>query len=633
MASSLPLPRLFGPYVLTKALSADVLGETYRAGTAAGTNLAPFLLIRVFAGAAIDRGALLPAMEAASEVLEEVRGPATAKGMVLGTVDDVPFAGIEYVPGRTLDLILKGGAQGPSAFPIEHALLIGEKLLVALEAAKPLAKRTGAPHGFLVPAFVTVSNDGDVRVFGAGLGSGLMPSLKDEGARRAFAGFIAPEVAATGTPSLAGDVFSASAILLACLTGKTPAAGAGDAALASATLAVDGNPVPDDVKAFLARGLARDPARREGDVTALKKGLSKLLYGGPYAPSTFNLAFFMHRQHEREIEAERREMTSEEAIDARALEAREAAAAARPAAPARTVVAPRVPSFGVKVDTRSGHTLPGVSAPKSGLGGVPVALVAGIVAVLGAGGFFLVKSGAFGGAKRTPTPIPLTALPTPVPTPTYAPPPTPVIVGKEDPEFQKALAAKLAEEEKKITDRIARDAEANARRQQAEQEKIAEAARKTKEAEDAARAARDRADQEEATRLAKEAAEARQREEAARAAAAEAARAAASKAASAVKEGDLVDIGQVDTPPRPLRLVKPEMTRMAIQRGVKGSVLLSVLVGETGRAEKIEVVRDTSPRAGLAEACQVAVKQWEFTPATKDGKKVKAWLPVNIPFK
>src|SRR5512143_1695167 len=196
MSAQSPLPRLFGPYVLTHQFGDDRLGSLYRAGTASGPSLAPFVLIRTFGGPAIDRDALFPVMETAAEYLEEVRGPAVAKGAVLGIVDDVPFAGIEYVPGRTLDRLFRYDGAETLAFPIEHALLMGEKLLVALEAAKPFERKVGAPHGFLVPAFVTVSNDGDVRVFGPGLGAGLLPSLRVPEFHASYAPYLAPEVAA-----------------------------------------------------------------------------------------------------------------------------------------------------------------------------------------------------------------------------------------------------------------------------------------------------------------------------------------------------------------------------------------------------------------------------------------------------
>src|SRR5512135_2163660 len=352
MSASLPLPRLFGPYVLTRQLSRDPLGGVYRAGTAAGRALKPFVLIRAFDGESIDRARLLPAMETAVEDLDEVRGQAVAKGAVLGIVDETPFAGIDYMPGRTLDALLAGDEQGPVPLPVEHALLVAEKILISLEAAKAFAKSTGAPHGFLVPAFIAVSNDGDIRVFGGGLGPGLLPSLRSARARTAFAPYIAPEVASSGKPSPSGDLYSTAAILFQTLTGTAPAPGAALGQLGAAVLALNGNPLPDDVRQLLAQGLAPSPASRAADVAAYRKELGKLLYGGPYAPSTFNLAFFMHQQYEKAVEKERREIAEEEQIDPRPLVAAEEEAArkaaARAAAPPKEVT---VPKFGMGPDT------------------------------------------------------------------------------------------------------------------------------------------------------------------------------------------------------------------------------------------------------------------------------------------
>src|SRR5438105_3540014 len=123
MSASPSLPRLFGPYLLTRELGRDALGDVYRAGTTNAKALKPFLLIRTFDGESIDSAALLPAMENAVDHLDEVRGQAVAKGAVLGIVDEVPFAGIDYMPGRTLDSLLLGGEHGPVPLPVEHALL------------------------------------------------------------------------------------------------------------------------------------------------------------------------------------------------------------------------------------------------------------------------------------------------------------------------------------------------------------------------------------------------------------------------------------------------------------------------------------------------------------------------------
>jgi TonB family protein len=552
-----------------------------------------------------------------------VKGQAVAKGAVLGIVEDTPFAGIDYMPGRTLDALLASSEQGPAPLPIEHALLITEKVLISLEAAKAFAKHTGAPHGFLVPAFISVSNDGDIRVYGGGLGPGLLPSLANARARAAFAPYIAPEVASSGKPSPAGDLYSTGAILFHTLTGAAPPTSGVLDRLPSAVLATNGNPVPDDVKALLAHALTPEPARRANDVVAFRKDLGKLLYGGPYAPSTFNLAFFMHQQFERAVEKERREIAEEEQIDPRPILAAEEEAARVESAPA----APRevtVPKFGMRSDTAVDRTLGGtpVNGRKSGLGGLPVPAVVGLVVVLAGAGLWFTMGRSKPAPPPPPTPVPV-APPTAVPTP--APPPTPMVAGKDDPDFQKAVAAKLAEEEKRIQGQIAKKQEVESKRRQDEQARIEVEARRAKEAEDALKSARDRADREEASRLAREASDARQREEAARAAAQAA-------AVPRTKTGELVEISQVDAPPRATKVVKPEPTILALRQHVSGTVMMRVLVNENGRAESIEVQRDTSPKVGLADACKTALQKWEWTPAMKDGQRVKTWIIVPIPF-
>ncbi|HSB37414.1 MAG TPA: TonB family protein [Thermoanaerobaculia bacterium] len=99
-----------------------------------------------------------------------------------------------------------------------------------------------------------------------------------------------------------------------------------------------------------------------------------------------------------------------------------------------------------------------------------------------------------------------------------------------------------------------------------------------------------------------------------------------------VREGDLLDISQVDTAPSAATMVKPEVSPLARRLKVEGTVLLRVLVNEKGRSEAVEILRDTKPKVGLGQSSKEAVEKWTWTPATKDGKKVKTWTTVTVPF-
>ena len=57
-----------------------------------------------------------------------------------------------------------------------------------------------------------------------------------------------------------------------------------------------------------------------------------------------------------------------------------------------------------------------------------------------------------------------------------------------------------------------------------------------------------------------------------------------------------------------------------------------VLGSGDGRSVGPRFARDSAPRGGRGDTSRSAVKQWEWTPATKDGVKVKTWIVVPIPF-
>jgi serine/threonine-protein kinase len=636
MSASAPSPRPFGPYVLTHALGTDALGEVWRAGTAGAPRLKPFLLVRTFTAAAIDRSALLSAMETAVNLVDDVQGPTVARGTVMGAIDDIPFLGTLYVEGRTLDHLLAARLLG-SPLPVEHGLLIADRLLAALEAGAPVERFTGAAHGFLVPAFVCISNEGEARVFGHGLGAGLLPALKNARTRQTLAPYVAPEVLAEGKPSTTGDLYSVGAILYEALTGRAPPPGVALESVEGANLAVDGTPMPEDIRRLLRRVLHPDPRMRDRQISSFRKDLSALLYGGPYAPSAFNLAFFLQKHFDKAIQQEKLELAAEEEIDPKTLAVPPVPAPA-PVEPLRRLAAegsgssrlesstgsrrlPVPPARPPELKPRSGpvpvRAVAG-PAPKKALGGVPLwAVAGGTVLLLAAAAFFALR-------LSTPPPLPvLTPAPTLAP-PTPVPTPAPVVVGKEDPLFVAAVEKKLQEELKQRKVKAARDQKAAAKKRRAEIDKTSEEAGKSKDSEETARALRENADSEEAARLAREAVARRKFE---------AQQAAAAAAAPAVKDGDLVETELIDTPPVSVRKVSPLATRLAIQGHISGTVFVRVLVDENGLPARVEILRDTTPKVGLGDASKAAVEQWRWKPATKNGHKVKVWIAVQVPFK
>ena len=76
----------------------------------------------------------------------------------------------------------------------------------------------------------------------------------------------------------------------------------------------------------------------------------------------------------------------------------------------------------------------------------------------------------------------------------------------------------------------------------------------------------------------------------------------------------------------------PVYPKSARRRGYQGSVILKVLVTENGRVEKVEIDKSCG-YAILDRTAFSAVRDWQFKPGIKNGKKIKMWVKVPVRFK
>ncbi|MBI5645979.1 MAG: energy transducer TonB [Ignavibacteriae bacterium] len=84
-----------------------------------------------------------------------------------------------------------------------------------------------------------------------------------------------------------------------------------------------------------------------------------------------------------------------------------------------------------------------------------------------------------------------------------------------------------------------------------------------------------------------------------------------------------------DTPPRVTIQAPATYPPQALKDGTEGTVYVQAVITEKGRVQSTTVLKTEAEV--LNDAACAAVKNWRFTPATKDGKNVAA--TVTIPFK
>jgi protein TonB len=106
------------------------------------------------------------------------------------------------------------------------------------------------------------------------------------------------------------------------------------------------------------------------------------------------------------------------------------------------------------------------------------------------------------------------------------------------------------------------------------------------------------------------------------------------------EDGDLLGTGSsgpmdkssVDTPPKVVKrspIIYPELAR---KQGVSGYVSMNVLINENGRVEDVQIL-DSEPSDVFDLMADSTIRQWQFEPATYNGKKVQVWAAQKIVFK
>ena len=96
--------------------------------------------------------------------------------------------------------------------------------------------------------------------------------------------------------------------------------------------------------------------------------------------------------------------------------------------------------------------------------------------------------------------------------------------------------------------------------------------------------------------------------------------------------GDAKNLNEVDTPPRIIRAIPPVYPYEAKEQQLNGRVVLRFIVDTEGWACEPEVV-SSEPEGVFDQAALDAVAEYQFNPATKDGKPVNCIVRMPVVFK
>ncbi|HEX7579213.1 MAG TPA: serine/threonine-protein kinase [Thermoanaerobaculia bacterium] len=165
--------------------------------------------------------------------------PAVARTYGFGTVGDIPFIEMEYVPGKTLREILDD--EGVMGLEPSYAATILRNAAVGTHAAHA----AGVLHRDLKPSNLMVRESGSVSVLDFGFARDTSgPSITHTSQVLGSPQYMAPELSLGEPASVQSDVYSLGVIAFEALTGHPPFLADNPVALALKHLS---ERVPDDL--------------------------------------------------------------------------------------------------------------------------------------------------------------------------------------------------------------------------------------------------------------------------------------------------------------------------------------------------------------------------------------------------
>jgi TonB family protein len=552
----------------------------------------------------------------------------------LGKIQSSYYIAMEYIDGHDLKTILRRGEERDQPMQVELALFIASKIAAALDYAHRKhdfeGKDLGLVHRDVSPQNVLISQEGDIKLCDFGIAKAASKASHTQaGALKGKLQYMSPEQAWGRHIDKRSDIFALATVLFEMLTGRKLFTGDNELSILeqvreariSSPSEINDEVTPEIDKIVL-KALQKDPEKRYQTAGEMAKDLDAVLYSFRPTPTSADLAIYMHRIWSEEPIAQVIPQHHHEPEPIH--DPKELRPVVKPA-PVVPVPVPVAAPMPVAEPHSAYSSVVDEAPPQKKAPVVPIAIAAVVVLAL-IGGWFMMR-------KPSATPAPVapvqtasttqtvgTQAPTTSAATTTLAPAGTATTATLDPaqinaEVQKRIAAEKARLEQQAR---AQQTTTSAIVQQQSRPTPAPVAATPVPApvQPAAPAPQPVAQQvEETPRPAPQPV-------------------AAAPAAATVRAGDIVAAGTEGlTPPRRTSSPALQYPLMARQQRVEGSVLLSVLVSETGKVLDVRVIRGVNRAVGINEAAEQQVRRSSFSPGNKDGVPVKVWIPVTIDFK
>jgi TonB family protein len=534
----------------------------------------------------------------------------------LGKIQSSYYIAMEYIDGYDLKNILKKAQERDQPLSVEIALFVASKIAAALDYAHRKRdfedKEMGLVHRDVSPQNVLISEEGDIKLCDFGIAKAASKASHTQaGALKGKLQYMSPEQAWGRNIDKRSDIFALATVLFEMLTARKLFAGDNELSIleqvreARVTAPSQFNDeVTPQIDAIVLKALQKDPANRYQTAGEMQRDLDAVLYSFKPTPTSADLAIYMHRLATSVA-------TPPHAMEMHAPEPPQAANELKP----RAVATPAIPTSMPAAMPAAVVATPATKPPV-----VPIAIVA--VLLIGAAIAYFVM--------RKPKPAtPVLAKPAVVQTQATS---TSIAATSTLPVLGATATTSTAPaiDASKVNEEVAK-------RMAAEKARLAELARTQNQQTTTARPVAAPPQQVATQTVApppvveNRPVPAPQPQAPPPQPVAET-RPAPQPEAPRTQVGDLVPGGTPGlTPAHMTHQAAANYPPIARVQHVQGSVVVSVLISETGQVLDTRVV--SGPQAVLNEAAQQSIRRSTFAPGEKDGVRVKSWTNVRVDFK
>jgi serine/threonine-protein kinase len=287
--SSTPAPLRLGPYELLRRIATGGMAEVYLARRAGPHGFQKLVAVkRILPQYACDADFVAMFVDEA-RVCARLGHPNIVQVFDFGEQDGELYMAMEYVDGTTGARLIRAVATRGENIPLDVALHVTLSLLRALEYAHTARDEEGKPlalvHRDVSPGNVLIDRSGAVKLTDFGIARAAeIERRTDAGQLKGKLGYMSPEQVVGRDLDARSDLFTLAIVLTEMVILRPLFSGGKeldvllrirDADLSAIDRA--SHRVPDDVRAVLFRGLARDPTLRYASATAFAEALEEIV--------------------------------------------------------------------------------------------------------------------------------------------------------------------------------------------------------------------------------------------------------------------------------------------------------------------------------------------------------------------